>query len=94
MNIPWATPSRTACATPWTPAISSGMPITMRVAIKPTASISQPQQTVNMSNMTNDTLVIQGRHDPCIVARAVPCVEAAVNIALLSHMLDYPHFVE
>lgn len=74
--------------------ISSGMPITMRVAIKPTASIAQPQQTVNMSEMTNETLVIHGRHDPCIVARAVPCVEAAVNIALLSHMLDYPHFVE
>ena len=74
--------------------ISSGMPITMRVAIKPTASISQPQQTVNMTDMTNETLVIHGRHDPCIVARAVPCVEAAVNIALLSHMLDYPHFIE
>ena len=74
--------------------ISSGMPITMRVAIKPTASIGVEQDTVNMSTMQNDKLVVHGRHDPCIVARAVPCVEAAMNIALLSHMLDYPHFTE
>lgn len=72
--------------------ISSGMPITLRVAIKPTPSISKPQDTVDYSAMKNETLVIKGRHDPCIVPRAVPCVEAAVNIALLSHMLDYPNF--
>jgi chorismate synthase len=74
--------------------ISSGMPITLRVAVKPTASIRLEQDTVNMTTMENDKLVIHGRHDPCIVARAVPCVESAVNIALLSHMLDYPHFTE
>lgn len=72
--------------------ISSGMPITLRVAIKPTPSISKPQETVNTKNMKNDILKVHGRHDPCIVPRAVPCVEAAVNIALLSHMLDYPNF--
>ncbi len=72
--------------------ISSGMPITMNVAIKPTASISKPQETVDFRAKTNEVLQIKGRHDPCIVARAVPCVEAAVNIALLSHMMNYPHF--
>lgn len=72
--------------------ISSGMPITLRVAIKPTPSISKPQETVDTKNMKNDILKVHGRHDPCIVPRAVPCVEAAVNIALLSHMLDYPNF--
>ena len=72
--------------------ISSGMPITLNVAIKPTASISKPQQTVNFRERTNEILQIQGRHDPCIVPRAVPCVEAAVNLALLSHMMNYPHF--
>lgn len=72
--------------------ISSGMPITLRVAMKPTPSISQPQETVDYSAMSNETLTIKGRHDPCVVMRAVPCVEAAVNIALLSHMLDYPNF--
>ncbi len=72
--------------------ISSGMPITLRVAFKPTPSISQPQQTVDYSAMKNETIEIKGRHDPCVVPRAVPCVEAAVNIALLGHMLDYPNF--
>lgn len=72
--------------------ISSGMPITLRVAFKPTPSISQPQQTVDYSAIKNETLVIKGRHDPCVVPRAVPCVEAAVNIALLNHMLEYPNF--
>jgi chorismate synthase len=72
--------------------ISSGMPITMRVAIKPTPSISQPQNTVDYHDMSNEVLSVKGRHDPCIVPRAVPCVESAVNIALLAHMLDYPNF--
>lgn len=72
--------------------ISSGMPITLKVAFKPTPSIAQPQQTIDYSSMTNDVLSIKGRHDPCVVPRAVPCVEAAVNIALLSNMIDYPNF--
>ena len=72
--------------------ISSGMPITLKVAVKPTPSISQPQETIDYSAMKNETLVVKGRHDPCIVARAVPCVEAAVSLAVLSHMLEYPNF--
>ncbi|MDY3791799.1 MAG: chorismate synthase, partial [Oscillospiraceae bacterium] len=42
--------------------------------------------------LTNSTIEIKGRHDPCVVLRAVPVVEAAANIAILSHMLDYPNF--
>ncbi|MBP1566751.1 MAG: chorismate synthase [Oscillospiraceae bacterium] len=72
--------------------ISSGMPLVFRVAIKPTPSISQPQKTIDYSQLKNDTIIIKGRHDPCIVPRAVPCVEAATNIAVLNHMLDYPNF--
>ncbi|EGC02072.1 MULTISPECIES: chorismate synthase [Ruminococcus] len=72
--------------------ISSGMPITLRVAVKPTPSISRPQETIDYSAMKNETLVVKGRHDPCIVPRAVPCVEAAVSLAVLSHMLEYPNF--
>jgi chorismate synthase len=72
--------------------ISSGMPIIFRVAFKPTPSISQPQQTIDMSGLTNEIINIKGRHDPCVVPRAVPCVEAAANIAVLSHMLSYPNF--
>ncbi|MBQ9115680.1 MAG: chorismate synthase [Clostridia bacterium] len=62
--------------------ITNGMPIIFRVAFKPTASISIPQKTVSLSKMTNETLVIEGRHDPCIAIRALPCVEAVTAIAL------------
>ena len=72
--------------------ISSGMPVVFRVAIKPTASISQPQNTIDYSKLKNDVITIKGRHDPCIVPRAVPCIESAANIAILNHMLSYPHF--
>lgn len=72
--------------------ISSGMPITLKVAFKPTPSIAQPQETIDYSAMKNETINIKGRHDPCVVPRAVPCVEAAVNIALLSNMISYPNF--
>ena len=72
--------------------ISSGMPIVFRAAFKPTPSISKPQETVDISALKNETLEIKGRHDPCVVPRAVPCVEAAANIAILSHMLNYPNF--
>ncbi|MGI6546700.1 MAG: chorismate synthase [Fastidiosipilaceae bacterium] len=67
--------------------ISNGMPIVVRVGFKPTASISQRQDTVNLETMENDTLIIRGRHDPCIVPRAVPVVEGAVALSLLDQML-------
>lgn len=67
--------------------ISSGMPITLRVAVKPTPSISRTQQTVDFVRHTPCELAVQGRHDPCIVPRAVPCVEAAVAFALLSYLI-------
>ena len=64
--------------------ISSGMPITMNVAIKPTASISKPQETVDFRAKTNEVLEIKGRHDPCIVPRAVPVIEAAAAVAIMN----------
>jgi chorismate synthase len=67
--------------------ISSGMPIITRVAVKPTPSISKEQRTVNLSKMTEATLKIKGRHDPCVVPKAVPVVEAAVAITLVDHMI-------
>ena len=63
--------------------ISTGMPVVFRAAFKPTPSISRTQASVSLSRMENETLVIPGRHDPCIVPRAVPCVEAAAAIAVL-----------
>lgn len=62
--------------------ISSGMPIIFNVGFKPTPSISIEQKTVSLSKKENTTLSIKGRHDPCIVKRAVPCVEAAAAIAI------------
>lgn len=60
--------------------ISSGMPIIFRVAFKPTPSIGKEQESVSLSKKENTTLIINGRHDPCIVKRAVPCVEAVAAI--------------
>jgi chorismate synthase len=67
--------------------ISSGMPVIIRVAIKPTPSIARDQQTVNLSKMENAKIKVEGRHDPCVVPKAVPVVEAAVAITLTDHMM-------
>ena len=67
--------------------ISSGMPIIFRCAFKPTPSIAKEQQTVNLATGESEALVIGGRHDPCIVQRAVPCVEAAAAVAIADYIL-------
>ena len=66
--------------------ISTGMPLIFRVAIKPTPSIHKEQNSVNLKTMQNVKLQIQGRHDPCIVPRAVPCIEAATAIAIVDFL--------
>lgn len=63
--------------------ITNGMPIVFRTAIKPTPSIFKEQNSVSLKNKTEGKLVISGRHDPCIVQRAVPVVEAVTAITLL-----------
>ena len=62
--------------------LATGMPLVLRVAVKPTSSIAQPQRTVNLADRTPATLVVSGRHDPCIVPRAVVVLEAVTAIAL------------
>ena len=71
--------------------ITTGMPVTLRTAIKPTPSISRSQQTVRLSAMENAELVIRGRHDPCIAHRAVPVVEAVTATVLLDLLLEGNH---
>lgn len=69
--------------------ITNGMPIVVRAAFKPTPSIGMEQDTVDLRTMENTRLTIHGRHDPCIVHRAVPCVEAAVAIAVYDAYLQH-----
>lgn len=68
--------------------ISTGMPILLRVAIKPTPSIARPQRTVLLSRQENAELSVHGRHDPCVAHRAVPVVEAVTAIVLLDLILE------
>lgn len=63
--------------------ISNGMPIILRLVIKPTASIFKPQKTVNLNTMTNETFTIQGRHDPAIFHRARVVVDSMIALCLL-----------
>lgn len=67
--------------------ITNGMPVTFRVSLKPTPSIAAAQRSVNLKTMEPEVLRIRGRHDPCIVPRAVPCVEAAAAIAVYDALL-------
>ena len=67
--------------------LASGMPIVFRTAMKPTPSIALPQRSVDLTAMEETELVVEGRHDPCIVPRAVPCIEAAAAIAIADVLL-------
>lgn len=67
--------------------ITDGMPLTFRAAVKPTPSLARPQQSVDLKTGEIVPLTVTGRHDPCIVPRAVPCLEAAAAIAVYDALL-------
>jgi len=67
--------------------LSNGMPIIIHIAIKPTPSVGKEQKTVDLSTMRDSILSIKGRHDPCVVPKAVPAVESAVAVTLVDHMI-------
>ncbi len=67
--------------------ISTGMPIVLRVAFKPASSIAKKQHTVDLKTKKPSTLIVQGRHDPCVVPRAPPVVDSMVSVVIADHAL-------
>ncbi len=68
--------------------ITTGMPVVFQTVLKPTASISRPQRTVDIARMEEAEITVSGRHDPCIVVRAVPVLEACACIAVYDAMKE------
>ena len=68
--------------------ISSGMPVTARLAFKPTPSIGRPQKSIDYRNLTDAEMGVKGRHDPCVAVRAVPVVEAVTAIVIMDMLLE------
>jgi chorismate synthase len=67
--------------------ISNGMPITIRIAFKPASSIAQKQSTIDIKNKKEAMLQVKGRHDPCVVPRAIPVVDSLVSLTIADHAL-------
>ena len=67
--------------------IANGNPITFRAAFRPTPSVSLPQKTVDLVSGESTEIIITGRHDACVVPRALPVIESAAAIAVADEIL-------
>ena len=67
--------------------MSTGMPLLIRTAFKPPSSVAKEQKTVNLARMEESVLSVNGRHDPCVVPKAVPVVQAMVSIQIADLMI-------
>jgi len=67
--------------------LSTGQPVRIHVAFRPTSSIAKAQKTVNLKRMEDEIIEVKGRHDPCIIPKAVPVVEACIGIVLTDHLI-------
>ncbi len=67
--------------------LTTGMPLTTRIAFKPPSSIARPQRSVNLLLKKDEELIVQGRHDPCVLPRAVPVVDSVVALILADHAI-------
>ena len=68
--------------------LTTGMPLTFRAAFKPPSSISKEQKSVNLKTKKEEKLIVKGRHDPCVLPRAVPIVEAVTALVIVDHVID------
>ena len=67
--------------------LTNGMPLVTRIAFKPPSSIAKPQRSVNLATHENEELIVKGRHDPCVLPRAVPIVESVMALVLADHAM-------
>ncbi|HEY7694475.1 MAG TPA: chorismate synthase [Nitrososphaeraceae archaeon] len=69
--------------------LSNGMPLVIRVGFKPASSIAKKQKTIDLASNTECEIVVPGRHDPCVVPRAIPVVESLISLVLADHAIRW-----
>ncbi|RPI84066.1 MAG: chorismate synthase, partial [Nitrosopumilales archaeon] len=69
--------------------LTNGMPIVIRIGFKPASSIAKKQKTIDLASKSECDIVVPGRHDPCVVPRAIPVVESLVSLVLADHAVRW-----
>ena len=69
--------------------LTNGMPLVIKIGFKPASSIAKKQRTVDLTTNSECDIIVPGRHDPCVVPRAIPVVESLVSVVLADHALRW-----